>query len=453
MDEFVIWGVPGSPYVRAALVGLAEKGARWRLAPLGFRDVKSPAHLERHPFGRMPVLEHGDFRLYELQAILRYLDRIIPAPPFTPTDPRAEARMNQLAGIADWYFMPQVSSAIAFQRMVAPRFGIPVDEAKVAAALPGAEICVAEVARLLGEQSFMAGESLSLADVVLAPQISFLTEFDEGRTLLGRHANLAAWMSRMDARPSMQATTWDRVAQAALRPPDVPGRLEQGLVQQADGGVAVDLLDGGDFPGHAVEGRFVELALGIGLLGLTFRAVQVTDHLGDGDQVAGVDLGLIFLGAAAPHGALDARPALEGGQGLRDHIALGQGPQAGGARLLGGHAQGHFLVVEGDHIDFQRHAGDGLGLDADHHAHAVGGIDDVVANLVVQFDLRAHDLTFLFASAVQRAQILVRRMAPGTGHTLERLSERLPSAPSRPREARTFDGSGDRSAVATSQIC
>ena len=215
MDEFVVWGVPGSPYVRAALLGLEEKGARWRLAPLGVSDLKSPAHLARHPFGRMPVLDHGDFRLYEVQAILRYLDQILPEPPLTPTDLKAKARMNQLAGIADWYFMPQVSATIAFQRLVAPRFGLPVDEAKIAAALPGAAVCVGEVARLLGEQSYMAGDAVSIADLILAPQVAFLGEFAEGQALLAPHANLAKWLARMESRPSMQATSWDQVTRRA----------------------------------------------------------------------------------------------------------------------------------------------------------------------------------------------------------------------------------------------
>jgi glutathione S-transferase len=215
MEDFVVWGVPGSPYVRAALLGLEEKGVRWRLTPLGAGDLKSPAHMARHPFGRMPVLDHGDFRLYEVQAILRYLDRLFPEPPLTPADPRAEARMNQLAGIADWYFLPQVSSALAFQRVVAPRIGLPVDEAKIAAALPGAAVCVSEVARLLGEQRYMAGDSISIADLILAPQVAFLPEFAEGRDLLAPHANLAAWLARMKARPSLQATTWERVTERA----------------------------------------------------------------------------------------------------------------------------------------------------------------------------------------------------------------------------------------------
>jgi glutathione S-transferase len=29
------------------------------------------------------------------------------------------------------------------------------------------------------------------------------------------HANLAAWIARMQARPSMQATTWERVSELA----------------------------------------------------------------------------------------------------------------------------------------------------------------------------------------------------------------------------------------------
>jgi glutathione S-transferase len=40
------------------------------------------------------VLQHGDFWLYETQAILRYLDRVLPQRPLTPPDPRRAARMD-----------------------------------------------------------------------------------------------------------------------------------------------------------------------------------------------------------------------------------------------------------------------------------------------------------------------------------------------------------------------
>jgi len=215
MEDFVVWGVPGSPYVRSALLGLEEKGARWRLAPLGLADSKSPAHLARMPFGRMPVLDHGDFRLYEAQAIHRYLDRIIPTPPMTPADPRAAARMDQVMNVTDWYVFPDVSAGVVFGRVVAPRLGLPTDEARITASLPRAATCLAELARLLGDKPYFAGETVSLADLHLAPQAAFLNDCEEGRELLAPHPTLSAWISRMEARPSMAATTWDRVSEQA----------------------------------------------------------------------------------------------------------------------------------------------------------------------------------------------------------------------------------------------
>ena len=215
METFVVWGVPGSPYLRSALLGLEEKGASWRLAPLGMGEAQSPAHLARHPFGRMPVLEHGDFRLYEVQAILRYLDRILPQPALTPADPRAAARMDQVLNITDWYVFPSVGSGVVFPRLIAPMFGLPTDEGKIAENLPKARVCLAELTRLLGDQAYFGGEQVSLADLHLAAQALFLGDFEEGRELAAPHANLRAWVARMDKRPSVQATAWERLTELA----------------------------------------------------------------------------------------------------------------------------------------------------------------------------------------------------------------------------------------------
>jgi glutathione S-transferase len=48
------------------------------------------------------VFEHRDFRLYETQAILRYLDDVFPEPPLEPDDPRAAPRINQIIRINDF---------------------------------------------------------------------------------------------------------------------------------------------------------------------------------------------------------------------------------------------------------------------------------------------------------------------------------------------------------------
>ena len=146
-SEVTVWGIPGSPYVRAVLLGLEEKHVPYHLARMGFGDAKKPEHVERHPFARIPAFQHGDFALYETQAILRYIDAVFPGVPLQPTDPRAAARMNQVVGIVDWYFFRDISATIGFNRIIAPTFGMPVDENVVTAALPKAEICTRAVRR------------------------------------------------------------------------------------------------------------------------------------------------------------------------------------------------------------------------------------------------------------------------------------------------------------------
>ena len=65
MSDIVVYGVPGSPFVRAVQVGLEEKGGAYRLHVLGPQDSKGDEYLARHPFGRVPAFAHGDFALYE----------------------------------------------------------------------------------------------------------------------------------------------------------------------------------------------------------------------------------------------------------------------------------------------------------------------------------------------------------------------------------------------------
>lgn len=213
MSEIVVYSIPGSPFGRAVLITLEEKGAPYRLVPVAPNTLRTPEHLCRHPFGRVPVLEHGDFRLCESQAILRYLDRVLPEPALTPAEPRTAARMDQLMNVNDWYVFNGVGNVIAFQRVVAPRvMGRTPDEAAVAAALPRARHVFDALAELLGAAPYFAGEAVTLADVLLAPQLDFMQQTPEWDTLTAQHANLRAWLERMQKRPSLMATTWEKVA-------------------------------------------------------------------------------------------------------------------------------------------------------------------------------------------------------------------------------------------------
>ncbi len=109
-------------------------------------------------------------------------------------------------GVNDWYFFPQVGVPVVFQRVVGPVItGAKPDEAIIAAAQPNAANCVRVINDLLGDQTFLTGETLSLADLQLFPQLDYFGQCPEGRALMGGTA-LGAWVQRMANRPSMQAT-------------------------------------------------------------------------------------------------------------------------------------------------------------------------------------------------------------------------------------------------------
>jgi glutathione S-transferase len=206
MSEFIVYGHPASPFLRSVCLVLEEKGAPYRIQRMAVGEMRGEAHLKLHPFGRIPVLDHGDYRLYETQAILRYIDAELSDPSLQPTDPKTIGRMNQIIGINDWYLFPMVARIIVFHRVVGPTLlGTTPDEAAIAAAVPDAKLCLGELDRLLGKQSFLTGEQLTLADLMLAPQLYYLADTPEGSAIL-KDTALLAWLSRMNARPSMKAT-------------------------------------------------------------------------------------------------------------------------------------------------------------------------------------------------------------------------------------------------------
>jgi len=214
VKTIVVYGVPGSPYTRSALLGLEEKHASYRLATLALNSTRNEQHRQLHAFGRIPVMEDEDFRLYETQAILRYLDSALPGPSLQPREPRALARMNQIMGIVDWYVFPQISVRICAERFFSQRFwGRPTDESTVAKALPDANNCVRELGRLKGSAPFMAGDEVSIADLMLAPHMEYFRKTPEGASLLSE-SPIGEWLERMAARPSMQATQAERLMAA-----------------------------------------------------------------------------------------------------------------------------------------------------------------------------------------------------------------------------------------------
>jgi glutathione S-transferase len=206
MARPIVYGAAMSPYVWSVRLALAEKGVPHELVSVGPSEFRAEPHLSRHPFGKIPAFEHDGFVLYETQTIMRYVDEAFPAAPLQPIEVQPFSRMNQIMGIVDAYLTPCLLADVIYQRLVAPLLGHATDEDAVAAALPRVRHCLGEIARLAADQEFLAGDVVSLADLMTIPQIYYFKKFPEGMAQLAELPALAAWAQRMEARQSLQVT-------------------------------------------------------------------------------------------------------------------------------------------------------------------------------------------------------------------------------------------------------
>ncbi len=208
MARPTLYGAAYSVYVRAARLALEEKGVAYRLEEVDiFADGGPPAdYLRRHPFARIPAFEHDGFRLYETGAITRYVDEAFAGPALMPEGPQDRARANQIIGILDSYAYRTWVWDIFVERVHIPAAGGASDEAKIAAALPKAETCLAAIEELMRPGTFFLGDTPSLADLHAAPMIACFRRAPEGERLLAGHRRWQTWWEQMSRRPSVVST-------------------------------------------------------------------------------------------------------------------------------------------------------------------------------------------------------------------------------------------------------
>ena len=205
----VIYGADYSTYVRTARLTFEEKPAEYRLEHVHFLagEAQQPGHLRRHPFGKVPAFEHDGLTLYETDAIIRYVDQVFPGRRLQPDDPRRAARMNQIIGIIESYGWPSIIGKVVWQRLIVPmtekREG---DETIVRDGKPTATLCLSEIERIKGQDAFLAGPEISLADLFLAPIFTYLMMTPDAPELLKDCSGLQTWWAEISTRESMVRT-------------------------------------------------------------------------------------------------------------------------------------------------------------------------------------------------------------------------------------------------------
>lgn len=204
MTKPVLYGADYSVYVRIARMALEEKGVDYELVPLDiFAADGIPAwYLEHHPFGRIPAFEHDGFRLFETNAITRYVDEAFDGPALQPADARGRARMGQMTGMLDAYGYRAMVWDVAVERLEKAE----PDETLIAGGLSRAETVLKVLTSLKAPGPWLLGDQVTLADLHAAPIIAYFLKVADGQKLLAQFADIRDWYARAVERPSFVRT-------------------------------------------------------------------------------------------------------------------------------------------------------------------------------------------------------------------------------------------------------
>ncbi|MCB1465532.1 MAG: glutathione S-transferase family protein [Nitratireductor sp.] len=161
---------------------------------------KTPDYLAMNPNGKVPVLEDGDFVVWESRAINAYLASLNPEAGLYPDDARKRALIDQWSYWQAIHLGPAIQR-IAFERLLKPMFGMgEADETVIEQQMKELAQLLPVLDAALAGKDWVCGD-LSVADFALASVFVYRAP---SRLSLDAYPNIAAWLARMEARPAWQ---------------------------------------------------------------------------------------------------------------------------------------------------------------------------------------------------------------------------------------------------------
>ena len=203
MAAITLHGFPASSYVRTARMACVEKGVDYTLDPLRPGETRERG---LHPFGKVPAMTNGAIKLFETSAITRYVDEHFDGPALQPDNPEARATMNQwISAINDVVFDAMVRRCFIRYFFLLGADGKP-DRSIIDPALEQAREQFAALDAAYGDNDYLAGGRLSLADLFLAPIMAVMQQVPEGPALFEASPNLSRAFTGLSARRSFLET-------------------------------------------------------------------------------------------------------------------------------------------------------------------------------------------------------------------------------------------------------
>jgi glutathione S-transferase len=195
---------PFSPNCQKVIAVAHEVGVPLELATVQIfqGESRTPAMRAKNPNGKVPILEDGDFILWESSAMLAYVAAKAGRTDLAPTAPRERAEVDRWTSWQGAHFGPAIRK-VSFERIVKKLVGRGApDEAVVKAGIEEFTVTASVLEQCLGIREYLCGR-LTIADFDLAPYAALAEscglDFDP-------YPKAKAWLGRMVARDSMKKT-------------------------------------------------------------------------------------------------------------------------------------------------------------------------------------------------------------------------------------------------------
>jgi glutathione S-transferase len=201
MTKPEIIGSNRSTYTRAICMLCEEKGIEYTLTEV---MLGAPELFAIHPFGKMPVLRHGDLALFESAAIAGHLDRSFGGPNLFPAEPRRAALTEQWVSFVNTV-VDRTFVRTYLYAYIRTSDGKP-DRAAIDRVMPEVRAQLAVLDKAVAETGHLVDDVFTYADINLLVILDVLRVPPEGARALGEASNVAAYLKRHATRQSFVRT-------------------------------------------------------------------------------------------------------------------------------------------------------------------------------------------------------------------------------------------------------
>ena len=198
---------PALASTKRVIVCLIEKGIEFQTVPIDVfqGEHKHPNFLQLQPFGVVPVIQDGDYTLFESRAIIRYLAEKYKSegPDLLGKTIEERGLVNQWLEVEAQNFHPPIYN-LTLHLLFSSKLGFPQDQNLV----KESEIKLGKVLDIyeerLSKSKYLGGDFFSIADLSHLPFLHYLVNQMGKDYMVKERKNVSVWWDDISNRPSWQ---------------------------------------------------------------------------------------------------------------------------------------------------------------------------------------------------------------------------------------------------------